>query len=201
MLPRTMTVSKSQPDMSPGLKSAEFELILLQKRCEELDKERERMKDEVDHMKKQPLASELIPKLHALNEHNEKLSKDNAKLVKVAKKLENKASERKETIRKLYEMVSEREREISLYKNGAVNNNNILPQFIKQIETNIYQVESEMIIKYEKLRKDLQVKEKEISNLEELVSRFKQHSFASKRSLPFSDFDPSRHPEVSFEVS
>lgn len=192
-----MTVSKSQPDMSPGLKSVEFELILLQKRCEELDKERERMKDEVDHMKKQPIASELIPKLQALNDHNEKLSKDNAKLVKVAKKLENKASERKETIRKLYDMISEKEREINLYKN---NNSSVLPHFVKQMETSIYQVESEMIIKYEKLRKDLQSKEKEISNLEELFSRFRQHSFVSKKSLPFSDFDPSRHPEVNKNI-
>lgn len=106
----------SQKENSPQLKSLEFEFLLLQKKCEELGKERDRLKKEVIDSKKPGVHADLLPKFIELSENNDKLAKDNAKLVKVAKKLEQKSAERKVNLKKLFDLIAEKENELKFYK-------------------------------------------------------------------------------------
>jgi len=106
----------SQKENTPQLKSLEFELLLLQKRCEELGKERDRLKKDVAEAKKQGVHADFFPKFMELSENNDKLARDNAKLVKVAKNLEQKAAERKNNLKKLFDLIAEKEKELKFYK-------------------------------------------------------------------------------------
>lgn len=108
--------ARNQRDASPELQSLEFELVLLQKRNEELGKERDRLKKELGNIKKQPTSIELLPKIQELAEHNDRLAKDNATLVKVAKKLDQKVEERKKNLKKMFEVLTEKEKELNFYK-------------------------------------------------------------------------------------
>jgi len=109
----------AQKENSPQLKSLEFEFLLLQKRCEELGKERDRLKKEVVDVKKQGSHADILPKFMELSENNDRLAKDNAKLVKVAQKLEQKANERKNNLKKLFDLIAEKEKELKFYKENS----------------------------------------------------------------------------------
>jgi len=169
---KTLPTFGSPKENSPQLKSLEFELLLLQKRCEELGKERDRLKKEMVDVKKQPNTTDLIPKVQELSEHNDRLAKDNAKLVKLAKKLEQKAIERKGNLKKLFDLMEEKERELKYYKANSANGATAV-NISKQVEQLVAQKQNEMKKQYEKLAKALNEKEESLSHLEDFVTKMK----------------------------
>lgn len=155
------------------LKSLEFEFLLLQKRCEELGKERDRLKKDLGEMKKHPVGGELLPKVKELSEHNDKLAQDNAKLVKVAKNLEQKADERKKNLKKLFNLMAEKEKELNVYKSNynSANktNNESFSQMSKKLEGLVNQRQNEMAQRCEELGEALEDRERALRHLEEVV--------------------------------
>jgi len=176
---KTLPTFGSPRENSPQLKSLEFELLLLQKRCEELGKERDRLKKEIVDVKKQPNTTDLMPKVTELSEHNDRLAKDNAKLVKLAKKLEQKAIERKSNLKKLFDLMEEKERELNYYK---MNNKETPTNISKQVEEIVNLKQNEMKKQYENLVKVLNEKEESLSYLEDFVTKMKPALLNSKRA-------------------
>lgn len=170
---KTLPTFGSPRENSPQLKSLEFELLLLQKRCEELGKERDRLKKEIVDAKKQPSTTDLMPKVQELSEHNDRLAKDNAKLVKLAKKLEQKAVERKSNLKKLFDLMEEKEKELNYYKLNNKETPKNLNQVSKQVEEFVNHKQNEMKKQYENLVKVLNEKEESLSYLEDFVSKVK----------------------------
>ena len=170
---KTLPTFGSPRENSPQHKSLEFELLLLQKRCEELGKERDRLKKEIVDVKKQPSTTDLMPKVTELSEHNDRLAKDNAKLVKLAKKLEQKAIERKSNLKKLFDLMEEKERELNYYKMNNKETPTNLNQVSKQVEEFVTHKQNEMKKQYENLVKVLNEKEESLSYLEDFVTKMK----------------------------
>ena len=67
------------------------------------------------------LITNLMEKLKEQTEKNEKLKKENSYMIKLTKKLELKASERKKTLKQLFELVTEKEKELNYYKGNVAN--------------------------------------------------------------------------------
>ena len=180
----------AQLEASPQLKSLEFELLLLQKRCEELGKEREWLKKEIGDMKKKPNGGgggDLLQKVQELTEHNDRLAKDNTKLVKVAKKLEQKAEERKKNLKKLFELMAEKEKELGFYKNNYNKSTDASPQVVKKLEDSIQNTSNELLKRYEMIARSVQDKEQVLRNLEESISRVLPHVLNYRSSQGFNE--------------
>ena len=189
----------AQLEASPQLKSLEFELLLLQKRCEELGKEREWLKKEVADMKKKPNGGDggdLLQKVQELTEHNDRLAKDNTKLVKVAKKLEQKAEERKKNLKKLFELMAEKEKELGFYKNNYNKSTDTSSQVVKKLEDSIQDTSNELLKRYEKIAKIVQEKEQVLQYLEESISRVLPHVLNHKSSNGFNENNNSSREDL-----
>jgi len=71
--------------------------------------------------KTKELITSLLEKVKDLDDKNNKFKKENSQLTKISKKLELKANERKKTLKQLFELVTEKDKELNFYKSNYGN--------------------------------------------------------------------------------
>lgn len=114
----------------------------------------------------------------ALLKENQELKREFEKLVKVSQKLEQKAEERKKSLKQLFDILTEKEKELAAIKSGDLKEK-AFEKIKQQISIGIETFEKGFV----RLQNQLQQKELELSNLEQVVSGL----LSSKESFNYGD--------------
>jgi len=101
----------------------------------------------------------------------EKLIQENEKLEKTVVKLRKKADDRKKTLRQLFELMTEKEKELNVYKWTMGSRNS--EKYTQMIQGLIEQKQKELEGKYKKLKKKFAEKEEELAKLEKKMTSLK----------------------------
>ena len=111
------------------------------------------------------VSEDLSGKLKEANAKNEKIHHENEKLEKTVIRLRKKADDRKNTLRQLFELLTEKEKELNVYKwNMDVNNNQKQMQSFKEL---MEKSQKEIEKKCEGLESQIFQKEKDFIRLEQ----------------------------------
>lgn len=105
-------------------------------------------------------------RVNKIIQENQELRADHEKLIKISQKIEKKAEDRKQSLKKLFELLTQKERELESMKAG-----NLKEKVAEKIQN---QVNSHLEIferNFADLQTHLQQKELELQKLEEVVSR------------------------------
>lgn len=105
-------------------------------------------------------------RVNKIIQENQELRTDHEKLIKISQKIEKKAEDRKQSLKKLFELLTQKERELESMKAG-----NLKEKVAEKIQN---QVNSHLEIferNFADLQTHLQQKELELQKLEEVVSR------------------------------
>ena len=131
------------------------------------------------NIKSKELVKSLLAKLKDLSNENLKILKENQNLTKVNKKLDTKASDRKKTLKQLYALLTEKDKELNFYKS------NFLVGLSKsEYSESLVEPESaaktiggdmDIIQKYQALEAKLDMKGAEIDRLTDMVVSLSAH--------------------------
>ena len=117
-------------------------------------------------------SEDLNGKLKEANAKNEKIHHENEKLEKTVIRLRKKADDRKNTLRQLFELLTEKEKELNVYKwNMDVNNNQKQMQSFKEL---MEKSQKEIEKKCEGLENQIFQKEKDFVRLEQNMTTVRQ---------------------------
>jgi len=136
------------------------------------------------------------------SEAMEKLRIENEKLEKIVARLRKKADDRKKTLRQLFELMTEKEKELNVYKwtMGAGNSEKHLNKVKEMIEAK----RAELEVDFEKIKKKLGHREEELWKLEEKVSKLKKNvAMGNPKAAPMGGFEmqeDEREPVVIMDV-
>ena len=122
-----LKIRKAAASLEPFRRDDKFETqvlssgfgTLVPKRDKSSEKNKEESNSPGKPQQSKVLITNLIEKLKEQTEKCEKLKKENSYMIKLTKKLELKASERKKTLKQLFELVTEKEKELNFYKNNS----------------------------------------------------------------------------------
>lgn len=129
-------------------------------------------------------------KLNELTEDNERLFKENEKLGKTVVRLRKKADERKKTLKQLFELMTEKEKELNVYKwSAGAGINTKSMQAVEEIVSKKYK---EMEKTCDKLQGKISQKEKDLVVLEAKVSDLKRLQSKSSKELKI-DTEEKKH--------
>jgi len=165
------------------------ELTNLKAKYREVSNERQRLNEENLILKGKNVPKDLMKRVEDLSSQKENLSKENLQLLKVIKKLHRKAEDRKKNLKQLFELMTEKEKEIAQYKQ----NQGKTPAESKSEET----TQKEKIL--ESLNSQIKQKETELQNLEETLAKknqdLKSQSRGHKRLLSehISELERRKH--------
>ena len=157
-----------------GSRTMTFESMNWKARYEEASVERDRLRDENESLNSKMNNTtnlpqkEFVKKIEDLTSQKENLTKENLQLLKVIKKLHRKAEDRKKNLKQLFELMTEKEKEIEHYKKNQLKNM-ALDQGTKG-DDGSKNKNGERERRHDVLDSEIKRKEKELKQLENLIS-------------------------------
>ena len=156
----------------------------MKSRYESVSLERDQLKKENTTLNGRLKASvdsskyELTQRVEDLTVQKENLTKENLKLLKVVKKLHRKAEDRKKNLKQLFELMTEKEKELEQYKSGKTG----------VVDSANREAREEAVLKQQKLEKDIKKKEKELRKLEEDIAEKKKEVGSAGRTPDYGPY-------------
>ena len=155
----------------------------------------EALRQERGHSSKPRESREI--RLNDLAEDNERLSKENEKLGKTVQRLRKKADDRKKTLKQLFELMTEKEKELNVYKwSAGAGINTKSMQAVEEVINKRYKDIEKMC---DKMQGKLNQKEKDLLVLEANVSDLKKLQFKSGKDLNIDTEDKKHQKSRSKE--
>ena len=152
--------------LKEDLRSLRQEFSSLKMKFEKVNDEKARVLQENTLLKTKFLAQgNNSNKIKELQEQNESLVQDKLKLGRIIKKLEKKAEERKKNLKQLFELLTEREKELEKLKDATVYAS--VKGRPVQVEDLIRSREKDMQAKLQQIEYRLKIKENELNDLYE----------------------------------
>jgi len=110
----------------------------------------------------------------------EKLIRENEKLEKTVARLRKKADDRKKTLRQLFELMTEKEKELNVYKWTMGSRN--AEKYIQMVQSHVEQKQKEIEGKFKKLKNRFIEKEEELVELEKRVANLSLYLFKNHKT-------------------
>lgn len=154
--------------MKEDVSNLKKELFAFKVKYEQAQLEIKQLKDENSRLKlKSPSSGDLAVKFQELKHANAALVEENTKLANAARKFEKKSQERKKNLKQLFELLQEKDREITYYKNNAMPLDSQDGRLDEHVRAKLIELETQ----YAALEQELQKKDNELAQMNNLFGR------------------------------